>query len=464
MEESVTRVFGKADHCEAFSARASVVAVVRAVRRWAPVLALLSVSSSFAFCQSVLNFGFETGSASPWQILSGSNATVVKSPVHSGSYALSMSGAANTYVVQTVYGLTAGQQYLVSAWVDVASSNTAVLDVDDSVSSSTAQQASQGQTNGWEFISVPFTADSSNAMNVHLCSAATGAIYWDDVSVVPLLATGNYGFETGSVSPWQISSGSNAAVVKSTVHSGSYALSMSSPANSGVIQTVSGLTAGQQYVVSAWVDLSPGNTALLIVDDSASSSTAQTVSQGQTSGWQLISVPFTADSTGAMNVHLWSSGTGAIYWDDVSVAIELVFASTTFSANNFRLSQGESVYLGSLTLVMQADGNLVVDRGSTALWSTGTGGQNCGTNECFAVFQGDGNFVVYNGTTALWASGTSGNSGAELVLSATSPYIDIVNTGEAILWSSSGPPLSPSNPSREFIYFNGQLIAVENHP
>jgi hypothetical protein len=90
--------------------------------------------------------------------------------------------------------------------------------------------------------------------------------------------------------------------------------------------------------------------------------------------------------------------------------------------------------MGSTFLVMQGDGNLVLYQNGAALWNSGTPGQNCGDNRCFAAFQGDGNFVVYNGPTALWNSGTPGNPGAQFLLSTQSPHIQIIGSNQSILW------------------------------
>jgi hypothetical protein len=76
------------------------------------------------------------------------------------------------------------------------------------------------------------------------------------------------------------------------------------------------------------------------------------------------------------------------------------------------LHSGQSIDSGTVTLIMQGDGNLVLyqDGGvgdpSHALWATHTTGSN------YAIMQSDGNFVVYpvGGGGALWASGTFGDN------------------------------------------------------
>jgi len=70
------------------------------------------------------------------------------------------------------------------------------------------------------------------------------------------------------------------------------------------------------------------------------------------------------------------------------------------------------------TLDMQTDGNLVLYQGPlreepTALWSTGTAGQDA----AFVIMQADGNLVLYNKSeVAIWNSGTPGYEGASLAI------------------------------------------------
>jgi hypothetical protein len=69
---------------------------------------------------------------------------------------------------------------------------------------------------------------------------------------------------------------------------------------------------------------------------------------------------------------------------------------------------------GQFRFVMQNDGNLVLYRGSSPLWASGTDGQDVE----FCVMQGDGNLVLYlqGSGRPVWASGTDGNPGSFLVM------------------------------------------------
>ena len=80
-------------------------------------VALLPGASSAASSNLVSNPGFETGSTSGWSC--GSSASVVTSPVHSGSYALSNTpqGSDDAQCTQTI-SVQPSSAYTLSAWVD----------------------------------------------------------------------------------------------------------------------------------------------------------------------------------------------------------------------------------------------------------------------------------------------------------------------------------------------------------
>jgi hypothetical protein len=78
---------------------------------------------------------------------------------------------------------------------------------------------------------------------------------------------------------------------------------------------------------------------------------------------------------------------------------------------------------------MQTDGNLVVSKGSHALWSSRTE-RHPGA---FAVYQTDGNFVVYQGRHPLWSSRTKAGRQSFLMMQ---------NDGNVVVYATpQGPGL-----------------------
>lgn len=95
------------------------------------------------------------------------------------------------------------------------------------------------------------------------------------------------------------------------------------------------------------------------------------------------------------------------------------------------LDVSESITFQSLSLVFQADGNLVMYRDGRALWNSETSGRNC-SSSCQASFQGDGNLVLYQNGSPYWNSRTSGYSGAQLKISQIPPYLSIYHNQKTI--------------------------------
>jgi hypothetical protein len=125
-------------------------------------------------------------------------------------------------------------------------------------------------------------------------------------------------------------------------------------------------------------------------------------------------------------------------------------------SGGFILPAGQSVRAGSMVLIMQTDGNLVLYRTGAALWASSwlqaqdllpfsgpTQALNCA--KCFAAFQTDGNLVLYapaangSGIQAYWASNTPGNGGATLQLSSTNP-LSVVSSSGSVLWMADVDP------------------------
>jgi hypothetical protein len=78
---------------------------------------------------------------------------------------------------------------------------------------------------------------------------------------------------------------------------------------------------------------------------------------------------------------------------------------------------------GAYTLIMQSDGNLVLYKGSDALWASNTDHSDAN----HATMQADGNFVVYDANQhPHWASNTDGKS--------SNPYVILQDDGNLVIY------------------------------
>jgi len=107
---------------------------------------------------------------------------------------------------------------------------------------------------------------------------------------------------------------------------------------------------------------------------------------------------------------------------------------SSFRSGSLRLSVGQSVRSnnGQYTLLMQADGNLVLYHINKAFFSTLTQG----TGSTYSIFQSDGNLVVYNSVgQPKWNSHTAGNPGSTLVVQDDGNLV-IYNSARIAIWNS----------------------------
>jgi hypothetical protein len=232
---------------------------------------------------------------------------------------LTQASGGQLLIYQDVYGLTPGQSYIISAWV--ASSNAAnngagLLIHDTQNNNAVSTQINPGT--GWQQISLTYTANSTEAMRVHLFqNQGSTTTYWDDVSVTPALPL-NGGFETGLVSPWQ----GWGIALGTTPHSGSYGLTENPTSSNDVaFQDLYGLTPGQTYLISAWVASSSTSTGTvsIAVHDTQGNGLVQNIITPATS-WQQFSQVYTVSANGAMRIHLYeNAGSETTYWDDVTL-------------------------------------------------------------------------------------------------------------------------------------------------
>lgn len=91
-----------------------------------------------------------------------------------------------------------------------------------------------------------------------------------------------------------------------------------------------------------------------------------------------------------------------------------------------------------LYLTLLNNGNLAIYSEAigtgTLLWSTSISGKTCNKG-CSVSFQGDGNIVIYGDQGALWATGTN-PSGSKLSFNSVSPYLQVYNSTDAVIWHS----------------------------
>jgi hypothetical protein len=118
--------------------------------------------------------------------------------------------------------------------------------------------------------------------------------------------------------------------------------------------------------------------------------------------------------------------------------------TTTLSAGQ-TLLEGQALVNGTLTALLQHDGNFVIYHSNSPIWASGTG--RPGDPGYRLVMQGDGNLVLYTpGNVPVWATGTSGLN-AFLVLQADGNMVlyDDPPSGPRPVWASgSSIPLFPS--------------------
>ncbi len=283
-----------------------------------------------------VNGGFESGSFSaPWNtyIPTGGVGSFGVSTVaaHSGSYGLVQGpNTGDEAAYEAVYGLSPGQNYLISAWVMLGSGSpgTAFLFASDTLSGAACGTALITPTAQWQQVNCVYTATSNQAVVVYLVeNAGSFSTYWDDVTVIPLPPV-NGGFETGTFSqPWSafIPTGGTGSISVSTAaaHSGTYGLAEGANSNNEhATQTVRGLIPGQSYIASAWVKLGSGTTGTvyLYADDTTGANVCSTTPISPSTSWRQIGCTFLATATEAMDIRLVeTAGSLTSYWDDVTV-------------------------------------------------------------------------------------------------------------------------------------------------
>jgi len=211
--------------------------------------------------------------------------------------------------------------------------------------------------------------------------------------------------------------------------------------NSGSTPTSGTVTVAESLLAGLTVVSISGGSLWSCSLSSSTCTRSDSLAAGSSYSTITVTVSVAANAPSSVTNHVTVSGGGSA---SATASNVTNIATPTYAAGALTIPQGASLTLGSLDLVMQGDGNLVLYQGGTAIWSTGTYGQNCGASKCAAIFQGDGNFVVYNGPTPLWSSGTFGNPGAQLLFSGQLPQLEIIGTNQSVLWTNV-PEFSAGN-------------------
>jgi hypothetical protein len=154
----------------------------------------LSQQSHFPFGESnssaaylpVVDPGFENGTTGWVAGFWGCNSSITTLQAHSGGNSLAQTGSVTGGSYQDLGGLISGGTYTVSVWVRADSGSTAqmMLWLHDTMNNDTVQSSLFTPGTTWQRVSLTFTADSTNAVRIHLYyGAGSGTIYYDDVQV-----------------------------------------------------------------------------------------------------------------------------------------------------------------------------------------------------------------------------------------------------------------------------------------
>ena len=140
-----------------------------------------------AAAQTPVNGGFETGTLPPWTIwkpTGGGTPTVVNTTVHSGTYAVKISGGRGS-IEQIVTGLKPWTQYTLSAWIKVSTATDSVT-LGAKLYRGSEEVTIRAKNTSYTKYSLNFTTGGNNSkVTIYLLASDSNVVaYADDFEIV----------------------------------------------------------------------------------------------------------------------------------------------------------------------------------------------------------------------------------------------------------------------------------------
>lgn len=281
----------------------------------------------------ILNGGFDTGTTADWNVNSGSwsgssSVSVENAITVTGPDALAVNVATNmtTYssfgVYQEVSGLVPGDEYLLTAWINVPSGRSVVWGKEG------VKTATQGPTSGWQQVGMVFQMQSGADpaivfYNANPVGGPASTFYLDAVSLVDLSQTSsaNISTPTGTSVTWALSS-NGGSTWNSVPWGGTY--QASSPSSGWQWQaTLSTTNPSETPTIHAPITMLLANppAAPSPVTASPTDSQGSITSLAPTIGWTFQSSQGSWDSQSAYQVVITDPTTGKQIYNSGKVSI-----------------------------------------------------------------------------------------------------------------------------------------------
>ena len=318
------------------------------------------------------NGGFESGDTTPGSVTWGnSQASVTTDNVHSGTYALQVSGEKGAWEVK-IDNLTPNTEYTITVWAKAGESAAGAVGVKEFDSAVTTDNIVYQMGTEYQEYTLTFTTGSNdtratffvNNRSLELKGAA-GTIYADDISMKYIASdpntggetedpdtsgetedpdtggetedpdtgeeTGqewftNGGFESGDTTPGSVTWGnSQASVTTDNVHSGTYALQVSGEKGAWEVK-IDNLTPNTEYTITVWAKAGESAAGAVGVKEFDSAVTTDNIVYQMGTEYQEYTLTFTTGSNDTRatffvnNRSLELKGAaGTIYADDISM-------------------------------------------------------------------------------------------------------------------------------------------------